>query len=268
MSKLPALFICQGDREHLKFSLLQARISNEAGGVILLGDRSTESLHNIAHFNLFDFYRSASRFARHYKHLSSNNHFVELFCFQRWFVLLDFMIQHSLDRVFHLDTDVLLYDDLESTCRDFQNTDFTFQKMTSGHSCLVNSVQALQKLCDFMLNYYVDSKKLHSLESKFQEHLKGGGVGGISDMYLLKLFSESRAARIADGTEIVNGAVFDHNIGFGDGYLVSGGMKTIIWRDGKPYGLKLDTQKLVRFRTLHFQGNAKEWMPRFLSANI
>ena len=43
---------------------------------------------------------------------------VELFCFQRWFVLYEFMKEQKIDKVFCMDSDVLLYTDASE---DFKN---------------------------------------------------------------------------------------------------------------------------------------------------
>jgi len=44
---------------------------------------------------------------------------------------------------------------------------------------------------------------------------------------------------------------------------MSEGIKTILWKDGVPYGIEVRTGERIRFNSLHFQGKAKQLMCQF-----
>jgi hypothetical protein len=69
--------------------------------------------------------RQAVEFQKIYKHYSPNGFIYERFCFLRWFLLRDFMLAHGLKHVLHLDSDVLLYVDVNAEHANWKDFDLS-----------------------------------------------------------------------------------------------------------------------------------------------
>ena len=102
----------QGNPPHLKYVLAQLRETNPKAHIVLMGDKSNNCYSFIKHVMLSDYFTLANKFAKVYKHLNFTDISYEIFCYQRWLCVYEYMKKHHLDDVFSLDSDVLVYDDL------------------------------------------------------------------------------------------------------------------------------------------------------------
>jgi len=69
-------------------------------------------------------------FSNVYKHLSTNDYNFELMCFNRWFILLNYMKAKNINMCFHIDSDVLLFSDVEKDYINYEQYDFTLSHRT------------------------------------------------------------------------------------------------------------------------------------------
>ncbi len=261
----PIVFFSLGFRDDLQCAVLQARASNPKAEIVLLGDSTNNRFRSLVkHVNVYDHFEYACAFSKYYKHLSNNSHWIELLCYQRWFVLLKYMEQEGLESVFHVDTDVLIYSDVREMYKNYTDCAFNFAKRTSGHTLFINGVENLRKFCDFIMDVYTNAEKLARLE-KIYADMPEGAPGGICDMTLIKMFCATDEITNKDGSEIIGDEVFDLSMNSPDGFLHNGEVKTIFWNDAKPYGFHTELQRPIRFNTLHFQGNAKLLMPHHVT---
>lgn len=125
----PIVFFSLGFREDLRCSVLQARSSNPEARIVVIGDRTNDKFGSLVeHVNVYDYFDYACEFSKYYKHMSSNSYWIELLCYQRWFVILKYMEMDGVDSVFHVDTDVLIYSDIKEMHRNFSDCAFSFAK--------------------------------------------------------------------------------------------------------------------------------------------
>ena len=124
--------------------------------VILIGDTSNQVQKNCEHYIIDDYSRGSCDFAKIYQHKSTNPYEYELFCYQRWFVLKEFMETNDLNRVFYCDSDVMLYCNVEEEFKNYSPENFLigyWGAAGSGHSSYFSLTQ-IQNFCNYMTFFY------------------------------------------------------------------------------------------------------------------
>jgi len=255
---IPIIFIHKNNSEHLKYSFTQAQKNDNQ--VIVLGDESNSVYPWIKHYPIHEYKHSSDKFEPLYEHLSTNGYFVELMCFQRWFILKDFMEGNNIATCLHLDSDVMLYSNAEKEYyKKFNLFEFTLSHRTCGSNSFI-TLKGIQNFCDFLVNVYGDKQSYYydKIKSHYQVRQKHGLPGGVCDMTLLELYGYLNCGKIGEMMHIWNDwSTYDHNINESDqGYSMKNGIKDIIIENGIPYGILPGVGK-IQFNTLHFQGPAK-----------
>ncbi|MDF2633467.1 MAG: hypothetical protein K0R78_341 [Pelosinus sp.] len=259
---IPIIFIHYGDSEYLQYSLLQAKRSNKDKDIILIGDESNNKYPFVKHVNVAES-ASMREFAKVYKHMNFNPHEYELFCIQRWFILRDFMVTHKIEQCYYQDSDVMLYEDIAK--EELTGFDFAFCGGISAGISFINNVAALDAFCSFITNCYTQPESRLQLENMYQSIITAIPHGGICDMVFVNLYcNNTNPEKIYDLSIIRNDAVFDLNVNLTDGYEEWYGCKKIYYTNQGVLCRNLSLDKLIKFKALHFQGNAKKFMKYFL----
>ena len=193
------VFIHQNNSEHLRYSLAQAKKSNPNSTVYLLGDESNDQYPCVEHHRSSDYSVGAAQFAEVYTHYSTNGVDFELVCFQRWFILRDFLTARRIDQCVYLDSDVLLYADVTEEMKKFRRFDFTLCWHTIGCVFFLNRMDGLEDLCQFMLDVYTkkDRYQYDRMVAQFALRQKNQLPGGACDMTALQLYTSSISAASA-----------------------------------------------------------------------
>ena len=259
---IPVVMVHMNNVPYLKPVIATARKFNSR--VILIGNQGAGESGAPAEFARFEPYaQEAAYFQTIYQHLSSNPYGFELFCFQRWFVLRDYLESQNLDLCFAMDSDVLFFANAGSEFTRLFNPEceFTLLNGTSGGSSFFTR-KSLAHFCRFLRETY--EKKagpgFRSLTDTFSEFQRSNRAGGVCDMTLFRLFAQETKPCFGEMCSVVDGATYDRNINLSDGYEMSGSMKRVYACGGLPYCKFLDQGALIRFSTLHFQGSAKQWL--------
>lgn len=267
---VPVVFIHYGASDHLLIALRQAkRFDNQ---VFLI--RNSLRLRQQGAVADREFIAGSvleNDFTKLYQHLSRNHHEFELQCIVRWFDLRDMMNREQIDQCLYLDSDVLLFANADLEWQYYNQFDFTLCLGTTGHTSFWRR-DALSQFCEFVTKIYQDRDYNYlELERIFQEMLKQDLAGGVSDMLLLKMFREQTDLHIGEMCEVVWGSMWDHNLNASDGFRTNGAnRKDIQFINGYPHAIR-DTQdgdfhlvETIRFKSLHFQGQAKHLMNEFV----
>ena len=271
MSRLPIVFIHSGNSSYLKYSLAQAKQSNPQSTVYLLGDSSNDCYGFVEHSAYSDYFKGASEFSKIYRHFNTTGFHYELFNFQRWFVLKEFLIAKKLERCLALDSDTMLYADVTEEGKKFEQFDFTLSWNMCGCTFFLNKIEALADFCKFVMDLYTKRDRYHyeKMVAHFAVRKHSHLPGGVCDMTAFQLFSEAHFGDVGEASQIINGSVFDPAISVPHpGFEMSNGIKKIIWRDGYPYGIHVKSRKEIRFNSLHFQGKAKSLMSQFCTVQV
>ena len=266
VSKLPIVFIHLNNSDYLKYSLGQSKKSNPESTVYLIGDSSNNCYDFVEHHSLSEYSNAADDFAKIYKHYSSNAIKFELYCFQRWFVLKEFLISNKLEKCLYLDSDVMLYVDVTEEQVKFEQYDFTLCHMSSGGTFFLNRIDALESFCQFLMDVYKkkDRYNYDKMVAHFMVRRKNSLRGGVCDMTAFELYNFSHLGVAGEMIQIIDGSVYDSNINRPyPGFEMSNEIKKITWKNDLPYGTHVRTGCEVKFNTLHFQGKAKSLMKQF-----
>jgi hypothetical protein len=264
------IFINKGFHPSLYYVLNQAKKFNARAVVDFIGDSKNKIFNfiieraGIKYYDVNSYFKSAKEFEGCYKHISVNPYNFELIAFQRWFILRDFLTSNNIDKCLYLDSDVMLYCNVEEEFKRLGDFDFTLTKETpgdtSGAGCVfINNRGFLNHFCQFLLEFYKQKEIIITTTFDGKPHF--------SDMYAFELFRRQTKYKIPNLADVVGGATFDVSMLFpypgGNLQMLSNGMKRIVWVDNSPYGVSADTDKKIRFKILHFQGYSKKYIRRY-----
>ena len=215
MEAYPIIVLHKGSSDYLKICLAQAKFSNPNSRIILLGDETNETLAKqvgAEHYLICNYFSKAQEFAKIYKHYSTNPYDYELFCFQRWFVVDEFINSEGLDKFLHIDSDVLLYADFSKELEfiDFiNNYDLTYSHV-SAHTSFFNSRRALCEFCNFIFEIFSDDSFVAQFEKSPDNdkiYFKQGSfeldtTKPLSDMTLVYFFTKLNRLKCLDFTKV------------------------------------------------------------------
>jgi hypothetical protein len=268
---VPIVIIHRGNSDQLACSLAQAKHSSPASTIYLLGDDSNHRYPWVEHAHAADYSAGAGRFAAVYQHFSTHPVGFELMCFQRWFMLREFLAARGIARCLYLDSDVLLYADATDEIRKFSAFDFTLCWNTIGCVFFLNQLEGLNSLCEFMMRLYSGRERYlyDRMIAHFAVRQRHRLAGGACDMTALQLYNELNFGRVGEAALVVDGSVYDPNINVAHpGFEMANNIKKVVWDGGKPYGTLVRSGQRVRFNSLHFNGHAKSLMPQFCTADL
>lgn len=260
------VLIHQNNSYYLPYSLSQVRSTNPEANIYLLGDRRNSHYREVVSANLFDYFDGAKKFEEVYKHLSTNPINYELFCFQRWFILRDFMIKNSMKKCFYMDSDLMVYTNIQEEQKKFEEYELTLSSSPesdsySPHCMFINSIQALINVCNFSKELYEDSTLTKTLEHQYKRRVDSNLLGGACDMTMFREYYRLYPERIGFTSDVIAGTTYDHNINTdGGSYEMKNRRKNIFWEDNYPCCNNHKLNRVIKFKVLHFQGNAKHYM--------
>jgi hypothetical protein len=205
---------------------------------------------------LRDYHKGADDFAKIYSHHSTLGYDFELFCIQRWFVLLEFLRKQGMDSCVYLDTDVLLAANLQEIVEKTRKFGLTFTGY-SAHVCFVNRAAALAELCDFISQLYENPDNEERLRARHEEMAANYGGGGVSDMTMFWWMQKERPDLIGDYPSIFGDSPIDVSLDDTRGFKAdANGFKKIEWFNRIPNVNAADGRS-IRLLALHHQGAAK-----------
>jgi hypothetical protein len=173
------IFVHKGSPEYLEYILKLTKNTNP-GRVILLGDESNKDIsveNNVEHHLVSDYNQTIP-----YYHISVNSEQYEKFCFERWFVIKNFVIKHGITHFIHSDSDNALL-------TDFSKFTYTNAGFSHNNKIVPNvifmTVDAIIHITDFYLKLY--SLPINEFKESIRPFLdKINGNDHYSDMYFLR----------------------------------------------------------------------------------
>lgn len=253
---IPIIIVHRGYTFYLKPVLKQIRLFNPDSRICFISDKSTDVFDFIEHYDINQYSEGLNSFAKVYLHLSSNLYDYELFCFQRWFIIRDFVRVHKFDYFLCLDSDVLLFCNVGEAYSPFLKYDFTISDAGLPHCSMFNK-NSIETVCDYMMSLYTNESNLVRLKDFYQMFLDKKELGGVCDMTALLWYQRDISNNVINISKPMAGSSFDNHIGLLDGYEPDGDKKKIYWIDNLPYGKLAIDQSFIRFNCLHLQGRSK-----------
>lgn len=207
IEQIPVIFWHRGESEYLKTALRQAEKYMDK--VILIGDKDNRTFSTSWHdMDLLPSEKWAE-FKSEYVNLSLNNAIFELRCFERYFYVREFCLRKRIDRFFLIDSDVLLFDNLNLFFQDirraFSRTNRKTESWSVSPHCGLWSLKDIISFTDYMLEYY--KTNVYVLKEKFEKFKQNNTKGGICDMTLLYLWLKESNLPYQNTAEILGGGV-------------------------------------------------------------
>ncbi|MDF2681172.1 MAG: hypothetical protein K0R47_2362 [Brevibacillus sp.] len=258
---LPIVFIHRGDDDYLGYALAQAKWSNPNSPILLLGKTINQQFaqNGIIHVMIDDYMETAVNFAKVYKHIHYMPYEYNLFCFQRWFILRDFMRHHNIPKCCYLDSDVMLYTDVNQPQFETFSMEFVWTNFVE--------IQRLERFCAFVTTHFENLAlfgQVVAFAHKTLDHVRFG-MPLITDMVLGVMYlKQFPGYRMTHG--LYHDAFFDGNIQ--QSYMTESldGKKKVYLKDGILYCKERQTNRDLKLYTLHFQGTImKHYMKFFYS---
>ena len=243
---IPVVIIHKGLHRYVQVAINQAKFF--ANDVSVISDKSFK---NCLNYDIDKYSNFSKKFAKYYIHLSSTTVvWVELFCFQRWFVLYEFMKEQKIDKVFCMDSDVLLYTDASEDFKNYKNFIFTLSHESSGGNSYF-TLNGIKRFCDFLIEAY---------RKKNIDFVKVVSTGYVNDTSFLRYYARYKYPnKIGEMTEILNGAVYDGNINVSGGYEFDK-IKQFRFKNKIPYCYNSKLKKDIRFKCIHFGGYERKML--------
>jgi hypothetical protein len=263
-------FVHKGSSDYLETTIKHAKMKNPNVNIILLGEDIDDEITSEIKYEKISSYNNYSiEFEKHYLHLSDKEYDYELFCIQRWFIILEYMEKNDIKTGFYQDSDVVLDFNVNELKYDnkFWYCDF------SGHTCAF-TIDNLKKICRFILSQYTEKEKLTELV-EIRSHMKHIDElekwTNVTDMELLSLFIYSNREEVYNlGDTNING-IFGFNINAQDHtnqfhmkkYDFIGDKTKIYLFDNKLYVKNSVINKFERISSIHFHSNTKHYIESF-----
>jgi len=260
---LPIIFIHKGDSFYLKYAFENAKKFNPNSRIILLGENVTKYPYFVEYFKISDYSISANKFRKIYKHMSNNNEEIERFCFERWFILDEFLKKNKIKKCLTLDSDVLLFVDVTKDIKKFEKFKFTLSNKTCGHLMFITDSKEITKLTKFIIALYSDKKLSKIFMNFWEKYPFKTGFGGVNDMTALSEYYKRNSNKIGEISDIINSETYCVAINSSQGMVMENGIKKIIFKDEVPFGFLIDSFKEVKLCCLHCAGPTKFYMKHF-----
>jgi len=256
---------------------------NKAEDIVFLSDDKVATKQylqeDIVYENISEYFKSSMEFEKIYQHMSYNKKQYELFCFQRWLILNEYVKKNNIPVFAHIDSDVLLFSNAEKYYDKYlKNYDFCYV-WSCGH-VFFWTPKGLEHFSDFLFDQYTNH--IDTLEPYFTwENIScvyrnnwscyQDRTNCVTDMTLFYLFVKQEHINIQtkDIWIIENNNVFDNCIHMDEWFKYWFWLKKFKWDNGQPYWfLKGDkTQNRIYFQALHFQWKSKKFMKYFSETN-
>lgn len=260
---LPIVLIHRGDEPYLSYSLRQAKVSNPDASVFLLGTAINQHFASdgITHVMMNSYMQSASAFAPIYKHMHIMPLSYNLFCFQRWFLLRDFMRDNQIQACCYIDSDVMLYENVNNPIYHDFKMEFVWTNFVS--------LDLLDRFCAFTTTYFANTMLYGQLvqETKQLGHLSNN-LPLVSDMVVGLLFLR-QFPQYTYTHGRYDDRMFDENINRPIWAESLEGKRKVYLNDGQLYTKDVASKAYIRLNSLHFQGTVmKDFMSFFFTPHL
>jgi hypothetical protein len=126
----------------------------------------------------------------------------------------------------------------------------------SPHYLLLRRREPLDRLCEFMLDVFSNGRTRTELRSI----IDAPEPAYLTDMHLLEEFVRATDASVWNLSAVHEGGIWDANVCSPDGFELTGGMKDLHWREGRPFAKQVRSSRWVRFHAVHYNHSAKQWL--------
>ena len=213
------VIIHMGFAKYLIYVLRQIKITNPNSKIFLISDKENKKYSKYSTFVDISKIQSleSKSFKENYIHLGKSSPNYEMFCMLRWIILRDFMREYNIKECLHIDSDILIFSDLNKALNPFSN-----YKISLAHNLAltmhIKDIEILDEFSKYLLFKYTNENELNKLKDMYYktDRINNGVAGSISDMDISREFFSSVKEPIGDLSQIVNDSIFDSAIVYGE----------------------------------------------------
>ena len=213
------VIIHMGFAKYLIYVLRQIKITNPNSKIFLISDKENKKYSKYSTFVDISKIQSleSKSFKENYIHLGKSSPNYEMFCMLRWIILRDFMREYNIKECLHIDSDILIFSDLNKALNPFSN-----YKISLAHNLAltmhIKDIEILDEFSKYLLFKYTNENELNKLKDMYYktDRVNNGVAGSISDMDISREFFSSVKEPIGDLSQIVNDSIFDSAIVYGE----------------------------------------------------
>ncbi len=272
------VIIHTGFAKYLIYTLKKLRETNKDANIFLISNREYKEYSKYSTFvDISKVIKEQSiNFKNSYIHLGKSDPNYEMFCMQRWIILKDFMKEYSIRECMHIDSDVLIFSNLEKALKPFYNYDISLTN-NLALTMYIKDVKILEEFSRYLLFKYTDKNEINKLKSMYYDNsyrLNNGVAGSISDMDISREFFSNQNLSIGNLSQIQNDSIFDLAIIYGEPEFEmlkkeKYSIKKIYFENDIPFCNynKNEESKKIRFHSVHCLIWTKLYIKR-LSNNI
>ena len=250
-----------GFAKYVVYVLRQIKRTNPNSKIFLISDKEYKNYSKYSTF--IDISKISSEDAKTFKekyiHLGKSAPNYEMFCMLRWIILRDFMKKYDIKECLHIDSDILIFSDLDNALKPFSNF-----KISLAHNLAltmhIKDIEILNEFSKYLLFKYTNENELNKLKDMYYktDRATNGVAGSISDMDISREFFSNIKEPIGNLSEVVNDSIFDSAIVYGapEFEMLKKGkyeMKKIFFENKEPfcnYTLNGENKK-IKFHSLH-----------------
>jgi len=257
MKQLPIVLVHKGDSFYLKYAIQNVRMFNPDSKIFLICEGTSENFDSVEKLELSDFNKYSKVLDKIYVHRNRSNPEIELFCIKRWLVLLDFMEKKKFQKIFTMDSDVLLFENVSKDMLNYKRFDVLLANGASAGLTFINNPSVLKLYSDIVFDFY--KTKIGKVEYESN--------GTITDMSFWKQLKKSGKFNVGEVTTIIKNTVYDAGLLIEQNNIkMKRGVKEIIFNQNLPYGKT--NVGVVRMKCLHCQGPTKFYMKYFANGKV
>lgn len=213
------VIIHMGFAKYLLYVLRQIKITNPNSEIFLISDKENKKYSKYSTFVDISKIQSleSKSFKENYIHLGKSSPNYEMFCMLRWIILRDFMREYNIKECLHIDSDILIFSDLNKALNPFSN-----YKISLAHNLAltmhIKDIEILDEFSKYLLFKYTNENELNKLKDMYYktDRINNGVAGSISDMDISREFFSRVKEPIGDLSEVVNDSIFDSAIVYGE----------------------------------------------------
>ena len=198
--KIPCVIVHTGYKSYLKHNL---EITSKNNEVFVIGDLSLKKLENInsnikfINIEKYESINAIKEYEKGFVNFSTQPIEFEWFCFKRVFIMYQFLLENNLEQLFHIDSDNILLEDINSFIFDKKNAyciptfQQNFRMDSSIHSGLLD-LDFFESFQNLFRDIYLNKSKFSLIKDKIEYHKQNNIKGGITDMTLYYLMQKTR----------------------------------------------------------------------------
>lgn len=268
------LYIHSGYKNYLKHSL---EITSKKNNIFFIGDESNSFLKdkkNIEFINRKELLNSdIDKYKSYFINYSSNDKSFEWSCFERVFLMKNFLDKFNIQQIFYSDSDNIFLKNLNNLKLTkkigylIPNLQSEYEMYASIHSSFLNN-EFCEKFIELYEDIYINKSKFEIIAKKIEYHEKNKIRGGICDMTLYYFLNKLKIIDVQnffEPIETIEGlnSIFIHDIKSslgpsGNDTFKKNNKHIKIFSNNRVFDLIMN--EFYELNNIHFQGISKKYL--------